>query len=192
MTDRKVSTRLTATRTALPGVIILEPQVLRDERGYFLESFNQMTFREATGYDARFVQDNQSRSARGVLRGLHFQHTPHAQGKLVRVLRGTVFDVAVDIRPDSPTHGKWLGLELSEDNGLQLWIPPGFAHGYLVVSESADVHYKTTSYYAPAHEGILAWNDPDLGIEWPIDKLPTLSSKDAGGQRLIEIARTPA
>lgn len=192
MTRHEGSMRLIATKTAWPEVMILEPQAFHDERGYFLESFNQRAFREATGCEDLFVQDNQSRSIRGVLRGLHFQHAPHAQGKLVRVLRGTIFDVVADIRPASPTHGEWLGIELSEDNGRQLWIPPGFAHGYLVLSETADVHYKVNRYHAPAHEGVLAWNDPALGIEWPIHTPPILSSKDARGQRLSEIARTPA
>jgi dTDP-4-dehydrorhamnose 3,5-epimerase len=182
---------LIAIETALPGVLILEPKVFGDERGFFMESFNQKAFQEATGCQVDFVQDNHSRSARGVLRGLHFQRAPCEQGKLVRVTRGSVFDVAVDIRPASATHGKWVGIVISEDNQRQLWIPPGFAHGYLVLSDSADFLYKASNYYAPAQEGVLAWNDPAVGIEWPINEPPTLSPKDARGHALGELQRHP-
>jgi dTDP-4-dehydrorhamnose 3,5-epimerase len=166
-----VSGNLKVTPTAIPGVLILEPRVFGDERGFFLESFNQRAFNEATGLDMTFVQDNHSRSAKGVLRGLHYQLPPHEQGKLVRVVRGSVFDVAVDIRRDSPTFGKWVGVELSEDNHRQLWIPPGLAHGFLVTSESADLLYKTTNFYTPAAERGLRWDDPFVGITWPLDGL---------------------
>jgi dTDP-4-dehydrorhamnose 3,5-epimerase len=168
------------TRTAVPGVLILEPKVFGDERGFFMESFNQRAFNEAVGYEVSFVQDNHSRSSKGVLRGLHYQRPPHAQGKLVRVTRGCVFDVAVDIRKDSPTYGKWVGVELSDENHRQLWVPAGLAHGFLVMSETADFLYKTTDYYAPQAEGSVRWNDPDLAIEWPAIGLePSLSPKDA-------------
>ena len=173
-----------AIRTAIDGVLILEPKVFGDERGFFLESFNQKVFDDAVGHRVVFVQDNQSRSARGVLRGLHFQRPPHEQGKLVRVTSGSVFDVAVDIRPDSTTYGKWVGVELSARNHRQLWIPPGLAHGFLVTSESADFLYKTTDYYAPASEGAIRWDDPTLGIAWPLDGIDvTLSAKDAAASR---------
>ena len=165
--------------TALPGLLILEPKVFGDARGFFMESFNAKAFREATGLDVTFVQDNHSRSAKGVLRGLHYQ-VEQAQGKLVRVTRGSVFDVAVDLRRASPTFGQWAGVELSEDNHRQLWIPPGFAHGFYVLSESADFQYKCTDLYAPEHERTLAWNDPAIGIRWPLDRAgePQLSEKD--------------
>lgn len=173
------------TPTAIPDVLIIEPKVFGDERGFFFESFNQKAFNEATGLDVNFVQDNHSRSAKGVLRGLHYQVPPHAQGKLVRVVRGAVFDVAVDIRQRSATFGKWVGLELSEENRKQLWVPAGLAHGFLVLSESADFLYKTTDYYAPQHERCIAWNDPGIGIEWPDTGMaPTLSTKDRNGQHL--------
>src|SRR5690606_38173823 len=165
-------------QTAIPDVLILEPRVFGDERGFFLESFNQRAFNEATGLDVQFVQDNHSRSAKGVLRGLHYQLPPHEQGKLVRVVRGSVFDVAVDIRPESPTYGRWVGVELSEDNHRQLWIPPGLAHGFLVTSESAEFLYKTTDYYNPAAERSIRWDDPTLAIEWPLNGPPTVSDKD--------------
>lgn len=175
------------TSTAIDGVLVLEPRVFGDARGFFLESFNQRVFAEATGLDVAFVQDNHSRSARGVLRGLHYQ-TVQPQGKLVRVVRGAVFDVAVDIRAGSSTFGRWVGVELSEDNHRQLWIPPGLAHGFLVLSETADFLYKTTDYYAPAHEACLAWDDPDLAIAWPnVGSPPVLSAKDAGGGRLAAL-----
>ncbi|WP_382163228.1 dTDP-4-dehydrorhamnose 3,5-epimerase [Hydrogenophaga sp. ANAO-22] len=166
-----------ATPTRIPDVLVLEPRIFGDARGFFLESFNQTAFQAATGLDVTFVQDNHSRSTRGVLRGLHYQ-LQQPQGKLVRVVRGSVFDVAVDIRRGSPTFGQWAGAEVSEDNHRQMWVPPGLAHGFLVLSESADFLYKTTDYYAPQHERAIAWNDPDIGIEWPLDGLPLLSGKD--------------
>ncbi|HMP12205.1 dTDP-4-dehydrorhamnose 3,5-epimerase [Hydrogenophaga sp.] len=173
------------TPTTIPEVLILEPKVFGDARGFFFESFNQKAFNEATGLDLNFVQDNHSRSAKGVLRGLHYQLLPHAQGKLVRVVRGAVFDVAVDIRKGSPTFGQWVGVELSEDNHRQLWIPPGFAHGFLTLSDSADFLYKTTDYYAPSHERCIAWNDPMIGVQWPeIGVAPLLSGKDQLGLQL--------
>jgi dTDP-4-dehydrorhamnose 3,5-epimerase len=169
-----------AIQTDIEGVLILEPRVFGDARGFFMESFNARTFNELVGHEVNFVQDNHSRSAKGVLRGLHFQKAPHAQGKLVRVTAGAVFDVAVDIRKDSPTFGRWVGVELSADNHRQFWIPPGLAHGFLVLSESADFLYKTTDYYAPQAEGALRWDDPDLAIAWPdIGMAPQLSAKDA-------------
>jgi dTDP-4-dehydrorhamnose 3,5-epimerase len=169
-----------ATPTALPEVLLLEPSLFGDDRGFFMESYNRRVFNEAVGYDVAFIQDNHSRSARGVLRGLHFQLPPHAQGKLVRVTTGAVFDVAVDVRRDSPRFGRWIGLELSESNKRQLWIPPGFAHGFLVLSERADFLYKTTDYYTPALERTVRWDDPDLGITWPDAGSPVkLSEKDA-------------
>ncbi len=168
------------TTTAIDGVLILEPRVFGDERGFFLESFNQQAFNQAVGQDIGFVQDNHSRSARGVLRGLHGQHAPHAQGKLVRVTQGSVFDVAVDVRADSPTCGHWVGVELSGTNHRQLWIPPGLAHGFLVTSDSADFLYKTTAYYRPDAEFAIRWDDPRLAIAWPLAGItPALSAKDA-------------
>jgi len=169
--------------TAIPEVLILEPKIFGDARGFFLESWNACSFRQATGVSGEFVQDNHSRSAKNVLRGLHYQIT-QPQGKLVRVVRGAVFDVAVDIRRISPTFGRWVGAELTEDNYRQLWVPPGFAHGFLVLSESADFLYKTTDYYAPEHERSIAWNDPDIGIQWPLVGEPTLSTKDRQGTLL--------
>ncbi|HEX5391566.1 MAG TPA: dTDP-4-dehydrorhamnose 3,5-epimerase [Burkholderiaceae bacterium] len=172
--------------TALPGVLIIEPKVFGDARGFFFESFNQQRFNEATGTNFNFVQDNHSRSAKGVLRGLHYQ-IQQPQGKLVRVARGTVFDVAVDLRKSSPHFGQWVGVELSEDNQRQLWVPPGFGHGFVVTSNSADFLYKTTDYYAPAFERCVAWNDPTVGIAWPdIGMAPLLSAKDAAGLALID------
>lgn len=180
------------TPTAIPDVLILEPRVFGDERGLFFESFNQRTFNQATGLDVQFVQDNHSRSARGVLRGLHYQ-VQQPQGKLVRLVRGAVFDVAVDIREGSPTFGQWVGIELSEENHKQLWIPAGFAHGFMVTSESAEFLYKTTDYYAPEHERCIAWNDPDIGIDWPLAQNgvaePKLSAKDRQGIKLSEWVR---
>ena len=168
------------TPTAIPGLLILEPKVFGDERGFFMESFNQKAFSEAVGFEVNFVQDNHSRSAKGVLRGLHYQRPPHAQGKLVRVTRGSVFDVAVDVRANSATYGKWVAAELSEQNHRQMWIPPGLAHGFLVTSDSADFLYKTTDYYVPQAEGCVRWDDPTLGIDWPLNgMLPALSAKDA-------------
>lgn len=169
--------------TAISGLLILEPKVFGDARGFFLESFNARTFQTATGLDATFVQDNHSRSGRNVLRGLHYQ-IQQPQGKLVRVVRGAVFDVAVDIRKSSPTFGQWVGAELSETNHRQMWVPPGLAHGFVVLSESADFLYKTTDYYAPAYERSILWNDPDIGIRWPIKGVPQLSAKDQAGVRL--------
>jgi dTDP-4-dehydrorhamnose 3,5-epimerase len=166
--------------TAIADVLIIEPRVFGDPRGFFFESFNQREFNAATGTDLCFVQDNHSRSAKGVLRGLHYQ-LGQPQGKLVRVARGAVFDVAVDIRPDSMTFGKWVGVELNEENNRQLWVPPGLAHGFLVLSDSADFLYKTTDYYAPTLERCIAWNDPALAIVWPLDGPPTLSAKDSAG-----------
>ncbi|MCK2089480.1 dTDP-4-dehydrorhamnose 3,5-epimerase [Thauera aromatica] len=173
------------TQTAIPEVLVLEPKVFGDSRGFFLESFNARAFRDATGVDAVFVQDNHSRSAKGVLRGLHYQ-IRQPQGKLVRVVNGRVFDVAVDLRRRSPTFGKWVGVELSADNHRQLWVPPGFAHGFVVLSDSADFLYKTTDYYAPEYERCLAWNDPAVGVGWPLEGAPQLSGKDAQGKALAE------
>lgn len=173
------------TETALPEVFVIEPKVFGDARGFFFESFNQKAFAERTGIDLPFVQDNHSRSRRGVLRGLHYQIS-QPQGKLVRVVRGAVFDVAVDVRKSSPTFGRWVGVELSEDNHRQLWVPPGFAHGFLVLTESADFLYKTTDYYAPEYERCIAWNDPSIGINWPQGVEPQLSEKDRLGVALAE------
>jgi len=168
------------TPTALPEVLVLEPSVFGDERGFFMESYNRRVFNEAVGYDVEFVQDNHSRSTRGVLRGLHFQLPPQAQGKLVRVTSGAVFDVAVDVRRDSPRFGQWVGLELSEANKRQLWIPAGFAHGFLVLSDQADFLYKATDYYAPELERTVRWDDPSVGVSWPDAGSPVrLSAKDA-------------
>ncbi|MFP8967005.1 dTDP-4-dehydrorhamnose 3,5-epimerase [Pokkaliibacter sp. CJK22405] len=164
--------------TPLSGCFIIEPRVYKDERGFFLESFQAERYRTTLGIDAIFVQDNQSRSSRGVLRGLHFQRSK-PQGKLVYVSRGEVMDVAVDIRHDSPTFGQWTSVVLSEDNHRQLWVPPGFAHGFVVLSDIADYAYKCTEYYNPADEGSIAWNDPDLAIDWPEEVSFTLSAKDA-------------
>ncbi len=167
-------------RTELDGVLLLEPKVHGDARGFFLESWNEARFNDAVGAAVHFVQDNHSRSGKGVLRGLHFQRAPHAQGKLVRCISGAVFDVAVDIRPGSAGFGRWVGFELSSDNHRQLWIPPGFAHGFLVLSDSADFVYKTTDYYAPQAEGTLRWDDPELAIAWPdLGQPPQLAVKDA-------------
>lgn len=176
-----------AVATDLPEVLILEPRVFGDERGFFLESFNERAFEAAVGRPVRFVQDNHSRSARGVLRGLHYQQPPHAQGKLVRVTAGRVFDVAVDLRRGSPRFGRWAAAELSADNHRQMWIPPGFAHGFLVLSDSADFLYKTTDYYAPQAEAALRWDDPALAIAWPdLGAPPTLSAKDAAAPSLAD------
>jgi len=163
--------------TALPDVLILEPKVFGDDRGFFMESFNQKVFDEAIGHHVDFVQDNHSRSRKGVLRGLHYQIT-QPQGKLVYALSGEVFDVAVDLRKSSPNFGRSVGAVLSAENKRRLWIPPGFAHGFLVISESADFLYKTTDYYAPAAERSIIWNDPEINIQWPIDVAPILSEKD--------------
>lgn len=169
-----------ATPLAIPNVFLIEPQVFGDERGFFFESFNQAKFEEAIGRKVAFVQDNHSKSVKGVLRGLHYQD-PRLQGKLVRVMQGEVFDVAVDIRKDSPTYGKWVGEILSAENKKQLWIPEGLAHGFLVLSDTAEFLYKTTDYYAPECEACIAWNDPILAIEWPLDGPPKLSGKDHQG-----------
>ena len=165
--------------TSLPEVLIIEPKVFGDERGFFFESYNQQAFNEAVGRDIQFVQDNHSKSAKNVLRGLHYQLPPKAQGKLVRAVAGEVFDVAVDIRKNSPTYGQWVGEVLSAENKRQMWIPPGFAHGFLVLSESAEFLYKTTDLYAPEHERSIIWNDPVLAIKWPLAEAPVLSDKDA-------------
>jgi dTDP-4-dehydrorhamnose 3,5-epimerase len=172
-----------ATPQSIPEVILFEPKVFGDERGFFFESFNHARFEEAVGRPVRFVQDNHSKSIKGVLRGLHYQ-VQQAQGKLVRVVQGEVFDVAVDIRRSSPTFGKWVGAHLTAENKHQLWVPEGFAHGFVVLSDSAEFLYKTTDYYAPAHERSILWNDPDLRIQWPISSDPTLSSKDSNATRL--------
>lgn len=163
--------------TVLPDVLIIEPNVFADDRGFFYESFNALKFAELTGEMVHFVQDNHSKSARNVLRGLHYQ-IQQPQGKLVRVVAGEVFDVAVDIRKNSPTFGQWIGVELTAQNQRQLWIPEGFAHGFVVTSESAEFLYKTTDYWAPQHERTILWNDPTIGIEWPLTGEPTLSIKD--------------
>ncbi|MBN3808188.1 MAG: dTDP-4-dehydrorhamnose 3,5-epimerase [Paraburkholderia tropica] len=176
---------ITVTATALPEVKIIEPKVFGDARGYFYESFNAREFEELVAPGVVFVQDNHSRSAKGVLRGLHYQ-IQHAQGKLVRVVEGEVFDVAVDLRRDSPNFGKWVGVTLSAENHRQLWVPPGFAHGFVVLSESAQFLYKTTDYWFPEHERSVVWNDPAIGIEWPIDFEPLLAAKDAAGKKLAD------
>jgi len=173
------------TPSKIPGVEIIEPEVIADERGFFIESFNQRAYADEAGIDFQFVQDNLSQSGKGVLRGLHYQ-IKQAQGKLIRVVSGEVFDVAVDIRKDSTTFGQWVGFHLSAENKKQTWIPPGFAHGFLVLSESADVLYKTTEYYEPDHQRCILWNDPEIGIEWPIDGDPILSEKDKTGKKLLE------
>jgi dTDP-4-dehydrorhamnose 3,5-epimerase len=171
--------------TALPEVKIIEPKVFGDARGFFYESFNAREFAEQVEGGVEFVQDNHSRSAKGVLRGLHYQ-IQHPQGKLVRVVEGEVFDVAVDVRKSSPNFGKWVGVNLSEENHRQLWVPPGFAHGFVVLSETAQFLYKTTDYWYQAHERSIVWNDPEIGIEWPIDFEPLLAAKDAAGKRLAD------
>lgn len=176
---------MNVVKTDIEGLLILEPKVFGDARGFFYESFNQQIFNAATGLDVQFVQDNHSRSALGVLRGLHYQLPPFSQGKLVRCVRGAVFDVAVDIRAGSPTFGKWVGVELSEDNNRQFWIPPGFAHGFFTLTESADFLYKTTAYYAPTHDRSILWSDPDIDIQWPeLGVTPQLSGKDAAAKLL--------
>ena len=173
--------------TAITDVKIIEPAVFGDERGFFFESFNQAKFNQAVGYDVAFVQDNHSRSAKGVLRGLHYQLPPHPQGKLVRCVVGEVFDVAVDIRKSSPTFGQWVGVYLSAENKRQLWIPPGFAHGFLTLSEYAEFLYKTTDYWAKDCEQAIIWNDPSIAIDWPaIDGQPLLSEKDRLAPKLSE------
>jgi len=176
--------------TSIPDVLIIEPKVFGDERGFFYESFNAAAFEAATGLKRQFVQDNHSKSQRGVLRGLHYQ-IRQPQGKLVRVVAGEVFDVAVDLRKSSPSFGRWFGTHLSAQNQHQLWIPEGFAHGFVVLSETAEFLYKTTDYYAPEHERSLLWNDPELGIEWPFDEAPQLSAKDQAGKRLSDAELFP-
>lgn len=171
-------------KTSIPDVLIIEPMVFGDDRGFFLESFNQKAWQEQTGLDLTFVQDNHSRSSRGVLRGLHYQLPPAAQGKLVRCSLGEVFDVAVDIRKSSATYGQWVGATLTAENKLQMWVPEGFAHGFLVLSDVAEFQYKVTNYYAPEQERAILWNDPALAIAWPVETMPNLSAKDAAAQRL--------
>ncbi|MHB0983879.1 MAG: dTDP-4-dehydrorhamnose 3,5-epimerase [Thiobacillus sp.] len=172
-----------ATPLAIPDVILLEPKVFGDDRGFFFESFNQAKFEAAIGRQVAFVQDNHSRSVKDVLRGLHYQ-IQQPQGKLVRVVQGEVFDVAVDLRKSSPTFGQWVGETLSAENKRQLWVPEGFAHGFVVLSDTAEFLYKTTDYYAPEHERCIAWNDPAIAIQWPLDGAPALSAKDQQGKRL--------
>jgi dTDP-4-dehydrorhamnose 3,5-epimerase len=174
---------LKATELALSGIFVIEPQVFSDNRGFFYESYNQKAFEEAIGRKVHFVQDNHSKSAKGVLRGLHFQD-PHPQAKLIRVIQGEVFDVAVDLRKNSATYGRWVGEYLSDSNRRQLWIPEGFAHGFLVLSDTVEFLYKTTDYYHPEAEKCLCWNDPDVNIAWPISGDPVLSLKDSQGKRL--------
>ncbi|NWB48410.1 dTDP-4-dehydrorhamnose 3,5-epimerase [Pseudomonas gingeri] len=176
---------MNATPTRLPGVLILEPKVFGDERGFFYESFNARAFQAATGLDVTFVQDNHSRSQQGVLRGLHYQ-LENTQGKLVRVIAGEVLDVAVDIRRSSPHFGQWEAVHLSAENNRQLWIPEGFAHGFVVLSESAEFLYKTTDYYTPSAERCIRWDDPTLAIDWEFDGVPQLSAKDLNGKTLHE------
>lgn len=173
------------TPTAIPEVLLIEPKVFGDARGFFFESYNQRAFAQVMGLQLNFVQDNHSRSAKGVLRGLHYQ-IQQPQGKLVRVVRGSVFDVAVDLRRHSPTFCRWVGMELSEHNQRQMWVPPGFAHGFLVTSDSADFLYKTTDYYAPEHERCIRWDDPAIGIAWPLAGEPQLSAKDRAGVALAQ------
>jgi dTDP-4-dehydrorhamnose 3,5-epimerase len=171
-------------KLALSEVVLFTPKVFGDERGFFFESFSEREFVEATGLDYRFVQDNHSSSVKGVLRGLHYQTPPHAQGKLVRVVQGAVFDVAVDIRKSSPNFGKWVGAMLSAENKQQLWIPPGFAHGFVTLTDTAEFLYKTTDFYAPHSERCIAWNDPSIGVNWHFDEAPQLSAKDLQGASL--------
>lgn len=170
-----------ATRLEIPDVVLFTPKVFGDDRGFFFESFNQQTFERLTGLQRSFVQDNHSRSQRGVLRGLHYQMPPKVQGKLVRVVQGEVFDVAVDLRKRSPTFGRWVGARLSAENKQQLWVPEGFAHGFVTLSESAEFLYKTTDFYSPADERCIAWNDPEIGVDWHFDGAPLLSGKDLQG-----------
>lgn len=171
--------------TNIPEVLIIEPRVFGDERGFFFESFNQQRFNEAVGRNVNFVQDNHSRSVKGVLRGLHYQ-IQQPQGKLVRCSLGEVFDVAVDVRRSSPTFGQWVGVHLSAENKRQLWVPEGFAHGFVVLSEVAEFLYKTTDYYAPDHERCIMWNDPTLAVDWPLEQTPQLSAKDSQGSLFVQ------
>lgn len=173
--------------TKLQGLFVIEPTIYQDERGFFFESYNERKFIEATGKKVDFVQDNHSQSTRGVLRGLHFQNEPHAQGKLVRCIRGEVYDVAVDIRTDSTTFGQWFGATLSASNKKQLWIPEGFAHGFLTLSDEAEFCYKTTNFYNPVSEGCIIWNDKDLNITWPLDCEPVVSHKDQMGNTFADL-----
>jgi dTDP-4-dehydrorhamnose 3,5-epimerase len=173
-------------QSELSDVKTFVPRVFEDERGFFFESWNSRTSAETTGYDGQFVQDNHSGSVRGVLRGLHYQVPPRPQGKLVRAVSGVVFDVAVDIQRSSPTFGDWLGVELSADNKKQLWVPPGYAHGFLAISEWAEIVYKVTDYYSPEHDRSIRWDDPDIGVEWPIEGDPIVSDKDASAPYLAE------
>ncbi len=179
-----VDRQMNVIKTAIPDVLIFEPKVFGDERGFFFESFNHKLFEEAVGYPITFVQDNHSKSSKGVLRGLHYQLPPHAQGKLVRCVAGEVFDVAVDIRKSSPTFGQWVGFHLSGENKRQLWIPEGFAHGFVTLSETAEFLYKTTNYYVPLSEGSICWDDPQLGIDWQFDGVISLSKKDQEAMQL--------
>ena len=171
----------------IPDIILFEPRVFGDDRGFFFESFNQKTFEEIVGIATTFVQDNHSKSTKDVLRGLHYQLPPKEQGKLIRAIQGEIFDVVVDIRKDSPTYGQWLGEVLSAGNKKQLWIPPGFAHGFLTLSETAEILYKTTDFYAPESERCIAWNDPEIGIEWPLQSKPLTSDRDRCGLLLNKI-----
>jgi len=177
--ELNVDRQMNVIKTAIPDVLVFEPKVFGDERGFFFESFNHRLFEEAVGYPVTFVQDNHSKSSKGVLRGLHYQLPPHAQGKLVRCAVGEVFDVAVDIRKGSPTFGQWVGVYLSGENKRQLWIPEGFAHGFVTLSETAEFLYKTTSYYVPESEACIKWDDADVAIEWPFEFRPQLSNKDS-------------
>ena len=177
---------MNATELAIPGVFVLEPKVFGDERGFFFESFNANVFEQLTGRSTDFVQDNHSRSSRGVLRGLHFQLAPRAQAKLVRVVQGEIFDVAVDVRPESKTFGQWVSQTLSAENKKQMWIPEGFAHGFLTMSETAEVLYKTNGLYAPEFERCVLWNDASIGIDWPMTSGLVISEKDRAGQALSE------
>ncbi len=174
--------QMNVIKTAIPDVLVFEPKVFGDERGFFFESFNHKLFEEAVGYPVTFVQDNHSKSSKGVLRGLHYQLPPHAQGKLVRCVAGEVFDVAVDIRKSSPTFGQWVGVHLSAENKRQLWIPEGFAHGVVTLTDTAEFLYKITDYYAPSFEASINWDDKDIAIEWPISYCPLLSNKDSYGR----------
>ena len=171
--------------TKLSGVLLIKPRVFRDDRGFFLESWNKRAFDEAAGRSIEFLQDNHSRSSKGVLRGLHYQADPMAQAKFITVMRGSIFDVAVDIRPESPTYGQWVGEVLTDESREMLWIPEGFAHGFYVLSEFADVVYKTNNYYSPEHERCIRWNDPALAVEWPISQKPLVSPKDEMGERFL-------
>ncbi len=183
---RQTGTNMQVTPLSLPEVLILEPQLFGDERGFFFESFRKSRFAEAVGREIEFVQDNHSRSIRNVLRGLHYQTAPHAQGKLVRVISGEIFDVAVDIRPQSRSFGCWTGATLSAANFRQIWVPAGFAHGFVTLSDTAEVMYKTTDYFAPSHERAILWNDPRIAIDWPIEGEPILSGKDATAPLLAD------